>query len=134
MKKFRINVNGKQYEVEVEEITSGETPSVVPVQQAAAKAAPAQPKTSPVQSAPAVKKESQGPVSASDRIVAPMPGNIISVNIKEGDSVKKGDVLFILEAMKMENEVMAHRDGKVAEVKVSKGAAVNTDDILAVIQ
>lgn len=110
MKKYRVNVNGTVYEVELEEIT-GAAP-------AASVAAPA--------AAPA-------PVAApagGEKVCAPMPGNILAVNVSNGSAVKKGDVLMILEAMKMENEIMAPRDGVVASVNVSKGATVNTGDLL----
>ncbi len=62
-----------------------------------------------------------------------MPGTIVKINITEGTTVKKGDVLFVLEAMKMENEIMSPVDGSIAEINVAKGAAVNTGDVLAVI-
>ncbi|KYH34383.1 glutaconyl-CoA decarboxylase subunit gamma [Clostridium tepidiprofundi DSM 19306] len=126
MKKYVINVNGNRYEVEVEEVqgdfTEVSTNAVAskPVQQdSKASSKPAQPK----------KASAEG-----EKVECPMPGTILSVNVKEGDSIKKGDVLFVLEAMKMENEIMASRDGKVIEVDVAKGVQVNTGDVLAVIE
>ena len=106
MRKFAITVNGQTYEVEVEEIGGA------PVFNAAPAAAPV--------AAPA----------GAEAIKAPMPGNINDVRVSQGQNVKKGDVLIILEAMKMENEIMAPRDGVVASVNVSKGATVSTGDLL----
>jgi len=104
MKKYKVNVNGTAYEVEIEEMTGAP---------AAAPAAPA---------------------GAGERVAAPMPGNILSVNVAAGDAVKKGQVLMILEAMKMENEIMAPCDGKVTAVAVTKGAAVESGALLCTIQ
>ena len=119
MRNFVITVNGTQYEVAVEEVEAGAAPV------AAAPAAKAAPKAAPKKAAaPAAK-----PV-AGEQVNAPMPGNILDVKVKAGDSVKKGDVLVILEAMKMENEIMAPRDGVVASVNATKGASVNTGDLL----
>lgn len=108
MRKFIVNVNGTSYEVEVEEIQAGES---------------ADKRTAPAPVAP---------VSATggNTITAPMPGTIISVNVKPGDSFRNGQVLLVLEAMKMENEIMAHSDGKVIAVNVQKGSAVNSGDVL----
>ena len=111
MKKYRVNVNGTVYEVELEEIT-GAAPA------AAAPAAPA-----PVAAAPA----------GGEKICSPMPGTILSVNVSNGSAVKKGDVLMILEAMKMENEIMAPCDGTVTSVSVTKGAAVESGALLCTI-
>jgi glutaconyl-CoA decarboxylase len=72
-------------------------------------------------------------VAAGEQVPAPMPGNILKVNVSAGQAVKAGDVLVILEAMKMENEIMAPRAGSVAQVLVQKGATVNTDDVLVVL-
>ena len=113
MKKYRVNVNGTAYEVEIEEMAGA--PVAAPV--AAPAAAPA----------PAAS-------GAGESINAPMPGNILSFNVAAGDTVKKGQVLMVLEAMKMENEIMAPRDGKVTAVAVAKGAAVESGALLCTIQ
>ena len=86
------------------------------------------PAAAPVAAAPAA------PAGAGERVAAPMPGNILSVNVAAGDTVKKGQVLMILEAMKMENEIMAPCDGKVTSVAVTKGAAVESGALLCTIQ
>ena len=128
MKKFNIKVNGKTYEVEVEEL--GGTPAVytAPV---APVAAPATAPAAPVQAAPAAPAASgtAGAISVN----APMPGTINAIKIKVGDSVTKGQVLVVLEAMKMENEIMADSDGTVASVAVSQGQTVNTGDVLVTL-
>ncbi|MBQ3479472.1 MAG: acetyl-CoA carboxylase biotin carboxyl carrier protein subunit, partial [Clostridia bacterium] len=80
--------------------------------------------------APAAAPKAAAAPAGAEAIKAPMPGNINAVNVSNGQSVKKGDVLVILEAMKMENEIMAPRDGVVASVNVTKGATVNTGDVL----
>ena len=113
MKNYRVNVNGTVYEVSVEEISAGEV-----------KAAPA--------AAPAAKPAAAA--GAGEKITAPMPGNILSVNVSAGQAVKKGDVLMVLEAMKMENEIMASKAGKVTSVAVSKGATVATGDLLCTVE
>ena len=120
MRKFNITVNGTAYEVEVEEVAAGE--SAAPKAAAAApapKAAPAAPKAAPV--------------ANGAKVNAPMPGTILDVKVSHGASVKKGDILVILEAMKMENEILAPQDGTVAQVNVSKGASVNSGDLLVVL-
>ena len=114
MKKYRVNVNGNMYEVTLE---------VIDGEQAAAASAPAA--TAPA-AAPAAPGEGEA-------ICAPMPGNILSVNVQAGNAVKKGQVLMVLEAMKMENEIMAPRDGTVASVQVAPGAAVETGACLCVL-
>ncbi len=118
MRKFIVNVNGSSYEVEVEEIAAGSAPVAKP----AAPAAPVAP------AAPAAAKGGQ------EEVTCPMPGNIWEVKCKAGDVVKSGDVLLVLEAMKMENEIMAPRDCKVVAVNVQKGAAVNSGDVLCIIE
>jgi len=121
MRKFLVNVNGTSYEVMVEEITGA-----VPAAPAAPAPAPAAPAAAPAP-APAA------PAAGQESVSAPMPGNILAVNVKPGDSVKKGAVLMVLEAMKMENEIMSPRDGVVAAVNVQKGATVNSGDVLCVL-
>ena len=114
MKKYKVNVNGTVYEVEIEDITGAAVPAAAPVA-AAPVAAPA--------AAPA----------GGESVNSPMPGNILAVNVNVGDSVKKGDVLMILEAMKMENEIMCPCDGKITSVAVTKGAAVESGALLCTI-
>lgn len=116
MKKYRVTVNGTVYEVELEELTG------------AAPAAPAAPAAAPA--APAASAAPAG----GEQITSPMPGTILSVNVAVGDAVKRGQVLMILEAMKMENEIMCPCDGKVVSVNASKGAAVESGTLLCVVQ
>ncbi|MEG1547776.1 MAG: biotin/lipoyl-containing protein [Clostridia bacterium] len=122
MRKFVVNVNGSSYEIEVEEINGAAASNAAPVvaapQTQAAPAAPA---------APAAANVGQ------TAIKAPMPGNILDVRVKAGDNVKAGQILLILEAMKMENEIMAPKDGKVVAVNATKGATVNSGDTLCII-
>ena len=109
MKKYRVNVNGTQYDITLE-VLEGE--------------AAAAPKAAPAPAAP--KAASAGGQS----VAAPMPGTILAVNVKPGQAVKKGDVLIMLEAMKMENEIMAPVDGTVGAVNVTKGQSVQSGDVL----
>ena len=129
MRKFNITVNGVAYEVEVEEVAGGQ--SAAPV--AAPVAAPA-PVAAALKAAPAPKAAPKAaPMAGGTKINAPMPGNILDVKVAQGAKVKKGDILVILEAMKMENEILAPQDGTVAQVSVSKGATVNSGDLLCVL-
>ena len=129
VRKFRINVNGVDHIVEVEELGSGV--SAAPVQAAPVQAAPAAAPAPAPKAAPAAPA---APVPAGGQTVtAPMPGNILKVNVTNGQAVKAGTVLCVLEAMKMENEIMAPCDGTVAQVLVSKGATVDTDAPLVVL-
>ncbi len=124
MRKFAINVNGKSYEVEVEEVGGAGTVSTAP----RVAAAPAAKTAAPAAKAAA---PAAAPAPAGSTVVkAPMPGTILDIKVNVGDSVKAGDVLCILEAMKMENEIMAPKDGKVVAVNTSKGASVNNGDAL----
>lgn len=121
MKKYNVTVNGTKYEVTLEAVDASEV-----------KASPAAPATPAAAPAPA-------PVSApaananGETVTSPMPGTILSVNVSNGAAVKKGDVLLILEAMKMENEILAPCDGTVASVNVTKGSSVETGAVLCVI-
>ena len=123
MKKYRVTVNGSLYEIEVEEMDASAV-SAAP----AAKAAPAPVAPAPVAPAPVAPAPAAGA-----QIKAPMPGNILDVKVTAGQSVKKGDVLVILEAMKMENEIHAPCDGKVTGVNVGKGDTVETQALLCTI-
>lgn len=123
MRKFNITVNGNTYEVDVEEVGGVQTSAPVP---AAAPAAPAAPAAAP-------KAAPSAPVAGANSVTAPMPGTIMSIKVKVGDTVKSGDLVCILEAMKMENEIFANADGKVVGISTSEGASVNTGDVLVSI-
>ncbi len=120
MRKFNVTVNGLVYEVEVEEVGAA-APAVAPAPAAAPVAAP----KAAAPAAPAATGK-----AGSVAIKAPMPGTILKVNVKVGDSVKKGDVVCVLEAMKMENDICAPEDGVVSSVEVNQGASVATDAVV----
>ncbi len=128
MKNYRVTVNGVAYDVVVEEIGANPYAPVASAPVAAPAAPAATPAAAPA-SAPAPAAKPAGPAGAT-AIKAPMPGNIIKVNVKAGAAVKKGDVLCVLEAMKMENDIMAPADGTVATVEVAAGQSVQTDAVL----
>jgi glutaconyl-CoA decarboxylase len=126
--KYKVTVDGTAYTVEVEDLGGGHSVSApAPVAAAPAPATPAPAKPAPA--APAPKPVSAGGVS----ITSPMPGKILKVAVSVGQSIKNGEVVIILEAMKMENEIFATADGKVTEVRVGNGDAVNAGDVLVVI-
>ncbi|MBR2989892.1 MAG: biotin/lipoyl-binding protein [Solobacterium sp.] len=128
--KYIVVLNGKKYEVEVEKgnATAVYAGKAEPVQAAPAPAAPAPAAPAPAQAAPAA------PAGSGDPIKSPMPGTILDVRVSAGQAVKEGDILFILEAMKMENEIVAPRAGTITSVTVTKSTAVQTDQIIATIQ
>ena len=140
MKKYNITVNGTTYEVIVEEAGSVAGAPVYTAPAAyTAPVAPVSPvaPAAPVASAPAAAPKAApaapaGPAGAN-KVTAPMPGTILDVKVSAGQSIKKGDVVCILEAMKMENEIPAPCDGVVASVNVQKGASVSANDIIATI-
>lgn len=120
MKKYNVTVNGTAYEITLEAVDAADIKTAAP-------AAPAVKNETPAPAAPA-------PVAAGgETISSPMPGTILSVNVQNGSVVHKGDVLMILEAMKMENEIMSPCDGTVTSVSVQNGAAVETGAVLCVI-
>ena len=129
--KYKVTLNGRTYEVEVEAgkaMLIDEYAAVAPVAPVAA---------APVAAAPVAAAAAPAAagvtVSGGEAVNAPMPGNILKVNVKTGDAVKAGTVLVVLEAMKMENEIMAPTDGTVTQVLVSKGSTVDTGAPLVVI-
>lgn len=132
MRKFKVTVNGQSFEVQVEEVRQG-AQTVRPVS-APSFVAPAAPTPTPVAPKPvAASAPAPAAPAAPGAVTAPMPGVINSVKVKEGDDVKAGDVLLILEAMKMENEIPAPAAGKVKKVYVSAGQSVNAGDTMVSI-
>ena len=124
MKQYNITVNGTTYSVQVEEL--GATASAAPVAAPVVTAAPAAPVAPAAAPAP---KTAPAAASAND-VTAPMPGTILDIKVSVGQAVKKGDVLCVLEAMKMENDIPAPADGTVTAIKVSKGASVQAGEAL----
>ena len=125
--KYVVTLNGKRYEVEV-----SESDAVLTSVSNAAPAAPV-PAAAPVAAPAAAPAAPAAAAVSGTQVISPMPGTILKVNASEGQAVKAGDVLFILEAMKMENEIVAPCDGTVKQILASKGSTVDTDQILAVL-
>ena len=128
MRRFQVNVNGTSYDVTVEELGAEDSSSEV---KSFAPQVVNNNKTVSSQTKPVEKKQE---LKKGDTVNAPMPGNIVNVLVSEGQTVKSGQVLVVLEAMKMENEIVSPKDAKVAQVVVSKGASVNTGDVLVVLE
>ena len=131
--KYKVTLNNRVYEVEVE---AGKA-MLLDEYEVAAPAAPAPvvaaaPVAAPV-AAPAAAPAAPAAVAAGEAVTAPMPGTILKVNVAQGQAVKEGERLVVLEAMKMENEIFAPKAGSVAQVVVSKGSSVSTGDVLVVI-
>ena len=125
MKKYNVTVNGTTYEVVVEEVTDGSSVAAPVVN------------TAPVATPAPVKEATKSAPVADDgknKITAPMPGTVLDVKVAPGQSVKKGDTICVLEAMKMENDIPAPCDGVVASVAVQKGSNVNANDVIATIE
>jgi biotin carboxyl carrier protein len=132
--KYKVTLNGRTYEVEVEAgkaMLLAEYEAIAPAAPAApVAAAPAAPAPAAAPAAPAAPAAVTG---AGEVVSAPMPGSIIKVNVSAGQAVKAGDVLVVLEAMKMENDITAPKDGTITQVVTSKGASVSSGDPLVVI-
>ena len=130
--KYKVTLNGRTYEIEVEAgkaMLLDEYEAIVPTAPAAVAAAP----VAAAPAAPAAAPAAPAAPVAGEAVTAPMPGNILKVNVTAGQAVKEGDVLVILEAMKMENEIMAPKNGTVAQVLVQKGSTVDTGATLVVL-
>ncbi len=128
--KYKVTLNNRVYEVEVEQ---GEA-MLVDEYELAAPAAPAAPAAAaPVAAAAPAAPAAPAAVAAGEPVKSPMPGNILKINVSQGQHVEEGDVIMILEAMKMENEIVATKSGTIAQIAVSKGAVVETGTVLAVI-
>ena len=130
--KYKVTLNKRVYEVEVEEGSA----MLVDEYELAAPAAPAAPAPAapaPVAAAPAAAAPVAAGLAAGTVVEAPMPGNVLKINVTQGQTVKEGDVLLVLEAMKMENEITATKSGTVAQIVTAKGAVVETGSPLVVI-
>ena len=128
--KYKVTLNNRVYEVEVEQ---GEA-MLVDEYELAAPAAPAPAvAAAPVAAAAPAAAAAPVAVAAGEPVKSPMPGNILKINVTQGQQVNEGDVIMVLEAMKMENEIVATRSGTIAQIAVSKGAVVETGAVLAVI-
>lgn len=136
--KYVVTLNGKQFEVEVEKVDGGRKSlsrqPVVRGERKVVEAAPVQKEIVETKAAPAPVAAAPATSGAGTDVTSPMPGSILDVKVKVGDVVKYGDVLAVLEAMKMENDIPAPVDGTVADVKVKKGDMVETDAVLIVIK
>lgn len=125
--KYEVILNNKKYEIEVDECSvalKGVSTVSAPVAPVAAPAAPVAAPAAPVASAPSAEGTS---------VASPMPGTILTINVTNGQSVRAGEVLMVLEAMKMENDIVAPSDGIVKQVLVTKGSTVDTDQVLVII-
>jgi len=138
--RYIVTINNKQYEVEVERgqasiinVENAEAPVTVQAAPAVPQQAAPAPASQPAPAAPQQVQPAPVAAASGEPVKAPMPGTILDIKVSSGQAVKRGDILFILEAMKMENEIMAPVDG-VVQVVTSKGATVNTGDVLASIQ
>ena len=142
--KYQVKVDGKVFEVEVEKVGGGyqsltpasltAAPVAAPVAPQAAPAAPAQAAApAPAPAAPAPAPAAPAASGGSGDVISPMPGTVLRLNVNSGDTVASGDVILILEAMKMENEIVAPCAGKVT-LKVTAGETVDTDALLAVVE
>ena len=132
--KYKVTLNNRTYEVEVEEGKA----MLIDEYEAYAPAAPAPVAAAPVAAAPAAAPAAPAApagaaLAAGEGVISPMPGNILKINVSQGQKVNEGDVLIVLEAMKMENEIVATKSGTVAQIVTAKGAVVETGAPLVVI-
>jgi len=133
MRTFRVKVNDNVYEVEIEEISTGNT-VLPPAQSTTATLEKPRTPAAPVPPAAAAKAVPQANQDSGNGIVtAQMPGTVVEIHVHQGDKVSRGQKLLILEAMKMENEIVAPTDGIVRDIQVAKGASVNAGDILVIL-
>ena len=130
--KYKVTLNNRVYEVEVEEGQAMLVDEYELKAPAAPVAAPVAAAAAPVAAAPAAAPAAAG-LAAGEPVKSPMPGNILKICVSQGQQVNEGDLLIVLEAMKMENEIVATKAGTVAQIAVSKGAVVETGTVLAVI-
>ena len=137
MKNYKVIVNGTEYQVAIELVSEAEAKAAAPAAASAAPAAPAAAPAAPAPAAPAAAAPAAPAAAApagGEKVNAPMPGTILEVKVAVGSTVKKGDLLFVLEAMKMENEILSPVDGKVTFVGTTKGSSVDTGAALCVIE
>ncbi len=130
--KYKVTLNNRVYEVEVEEGQAMLVDEYELKAPAAPAAAPVAAAAAPVAAAPAAAPAAAG-LAAGEPVKSPMPGNILKICVSQGQQVNEGDLLIVLEAMKMENEIVATKAGTVAQIAVSKGAVVETGTVLAII-
>ena len=133
MRKFNITVNGKTYEVDVEEIGGVASAPVAAAPIAAAPAPAPTPAAAPAAAPAPAPAQTAAPVGEGTKVSAPMPGTIVSVKVNVGDKVTADSLVVVMEAMKMENEIFAGVDGTVTSIVASAGASVNTGDVLVTI-
>jgi biotin carboxyl carrier protein len=138
-KKFKVKVNGEIFDVEVEEVGKTNTAPQTNIAAAAPKRSEAPTTTTVTEKeskASNIKKEEKKEVNTAGKqvVAAPLPGKVLSVNVKKGDTVKKGDLLLVIEAMKMENNILSSKDGIVKAINVSKGQEVEVGAPLIVIE
>jgi glutaconyl-CoA/methylmalonyl-CoA decarboxylase subunit gamma len=135
MRKFLIKVNGNNYEVEVDELNGNSSvkQDVVKSSNSTETNRTETVNTKSIQTKTVPTSNEKAVPQGATTITAPMPGTVLSINVKVGESIKKGQVLLILEAMKMENEITASVDGSITSVNVNEGASVNTGDVLVSI-
>ena len=129
MKNYRITVNGNTYDVQVEELGASQAPVAPAAPQASAPVATPAPATP----APAPQASASAATGEGEKVTAPMPGNILDIKVNVGDSVAANQVVVVLEAMKMENDIVTPVAGTVTAINVTKGQAVNSGDVLITV-